>query len=458
MRSLISAVTAAAATVVFLPVIPAVAQPAPPAAPADNELVLAQRTGKPVEVTAETTEKSQVFANRDGTFTMRSTPRPTRVKRDGAWHVVDTTLVARPDGTVAPAMSPTDVSFSRGGAVPVISVADGTGKLALSWPAALPEPVLAGNTATYPEVFPGVDLKVAADVSGFSEVLVVHDAEAAKNPALGALNFTAVGTGLTLDAAADGALNAKDAAGRAVFHGSTPIMWDSAGRTSAAAPGEGRVTAMKLDARRRAASAGYCSGWSDCGSSAWTARSYFQMPTTDLNPRNGRKPVIFSGHFYALQVHGAHACTAEPTDLKLAGYINADTRWPATDYDYLGRISSSAGDQCGGAGTLDFDVQSTVQRAVDGTWGSMTLLLRGTDEGNRFQWKRFANNPTLELVFSFPPNNVVPGVERGRYHAVRQDRQRGHRRVRRPGGLGGATRPPPRRLHLQDIGGEQLPR
>ncbi|WIX84936.1 LamG-like jellyroll fold domain-containing protein [Amycolatopsis sp. DG1A-15b] len=464
MRSLISAVTAVAATVVFLPV-PAAAQgaPPPPAAAAD-ELVTAQRTGKPVEVAAETTEKSQVFANPDGTFTMRSTARPTRVKRDGGWHAIDTTLVARPDGTVGPAMSPTDVAFSRGGTAPVISVAEGAGKLALSWPAVLPEPVLAGNTATYPAVFPGVDLKVAADVSGFSEVLVVHDAEAAKNPALGLLNLTAAGTGLTLDAAADGALNANDATGRPVFHGSTPIMWDSTGRTSAAAPGEGRVTAMKLDARRRAAAApsrtsvvdisirpdraaltgpdvaypvyidpimsrtkdawlevtsndwhyfnddakqaqvGYCSGWSDCGSPAWTARSYFQMATTDLNPRNGRKPVLYSGHFYALQVHGAHACTAEPTDLKLAGYISADTRWPASDYDFLGRISSSAGDQCGGAGTLDFDVQNTVQRAVDGTWGSITLLLRGTDEGNRFQWKRFANNPVLEVVFSFPPN------------------------------------------------------
>jgi hypothetical protein len=459
MRSFVSVVLAGVAVAAFgQPPAMAAAGPPPPVR-AEDELAVAARTGKPVEVTAETTEKSQVFANPNGTFTMRSNPRPTRVKRGNAWHDIDTTLKVRADGMVAPAMSTTDVVFSNGGTAPVIDVADGDKKLAFSWPSALPKPVLSGSTATYPEVLPGVDLQVAADVSGFSEVLVVHDAQAARNPALASVNLTAVTTGLTLDAGPDGSLNASDTSGKPVFHGATPIMWDSSGRTSANGPGEGRVTAMKLGARPRAATrsavdihvqpdqaaltgpevrypvyidpimsrtkdawvevtnngwhyfndskeaqVGDCDGWAGCGSSAWTARSFFQMPTSDLDTRNGKKPVIYSGHFYALQVHGAHACTAEPTDLKLAGYINGDTRWPGTDWDFLGRIASSAGDQCGGPGMLNFDVQNIVQRDVDENWGSITFLLRAAEENNRFQWKRFDNNPTLEVEFSFPPN------------------------------------------------------
>ncbi|MEV4318086.1 LamG-like jellyroll fold domain-containing protein [Actinocrispum sp. NPDC049592] len=455
MRALISAAVAVAATVVFLPA-PATARPEappPPAAAPQDELAVAARTGKPVEVQSKTTETSQVFANPDGTFTMRSNPRPTRAKRGDGWHDIDTTLKVRPDGTIAPVMSTTDVAFANGGTAPVITAAEGDKKLALSWPTALPKPVLDKNTATYKGVLPGVDLQVAATTSGFSEVLIVHDAQAAKNPALADFGFTATTTGLTLQAGPDGALDAKDSAGATVFHGATPLMWDQKKTTAmklgtqprmAARSANGTATDIRIrpdlaaltgpdvqypvyidpimsrtkDAWLEVTSNGWhywnddskeaqvgdCDGWSGCGSSAWTARSYFQMPASDLAPRNGKKPVIYSGHFYALQVHAAHACTPEDTDLKLAGYINADTRWPATDWDFLGRISSAAGDNCGGPGTLDYDVKGIVQREVDENWGSITFLLRAAGEDNRFQWKRFDNNPTLEVVFSFPPN------------------------------------------------------
>ncbi|MFD0479756.1 hypothetical protein ACFQ0B_75140 [Nonomuraea thailandensis] len=49
----------------------------------------------------------------------------------------------------------------------------------LGWTGALPKPTLSGDTATYPEVMPGVDLQVTADVDGFSHLLVVKSRAAA---------------------------------------------------------------------------------------------------------------------------------------------------------------------------------------------------------------------------------------------------------------------------------------
>jgi len=64
---------------------------------------MAKRCGQRVEVLSGRSENTQVFANPDGTSTFTSTAVPARVHRpDGSWVPVDTTLRARPDGTVAP--------------------------------------------------------------------------------------------------------------------------------------------------------------------------------------------------------------------------------------------------------------------------------------------------------------------------------------------------------------------
>jgi hypothetical protein len=461
-RSFVAVLTVAIAVVAFAqaPAAAAVVDAPPPVEPQQqDELALARRTGEPVEVAAKTTETTQVMANPDGTFTLRSSAEPTRVKKDGAWRDIDTTLTARTDGTIAPVASTTDVRFSRGGTAPVITAVDGDKRLALRWPTPLPEPVLSENTATYREVFPGVDLQVAANVSGFSEVLVVHSAEAAENPALAAVSFAIETTGLTLSATEDGTLNATDAQGSPVFSSSTPIMWDSTpGDTTATAtdPGSGQVTPITVTVSGKPgastvsvvpdlaaltgpdvtypvyidpvmsrgknswaevtsngwhyfndpmeAQVGFCSGWDGCGSPAWVARSYFSMPTSDLMPRNGLKPVLYSAFFYALQTHGAHLCVAEPVELWTGGGIDVNTRWPGPAGRGLDTQSSGAGDQCGGAGSVRFNAQSGVQEAIDNNWSALTLLLKSPSEGQPLQWKKFANNPTLEATFSFPPN------------------------------------------------------
>jgi hypothetical protein len=444
------------------------AAPPPPAPDGDaSAMSEARRTGRPVEVAERTTETRQVLANPNGTFKLRSNARPVRVRRDGRWRAVDTTLRANPNGTLAPAAAALDMTFSGGGTGPLIRLADGNKAVAFSWPSPLPTPAVSGDTATYPEVLPGVDLVLVADVDTYSETLVVRDAAAAGNPALANLTFTVEATNLTLRAATDGTLTAVDGAGTVAFTGSTPIMWDSTkdGRAgeapSAVNPGTGRIhpiavsarptrkTAMELTLRPDPAaltgpgvtyplyldphmSRGSDAwaevtdnGWhyynaamdaqvgrcynrdGDCGGT-WTARSFFVLSTPDLQWRNGYKATRFgSALLYVLQKHGSHGCVAEPVTLWASNPFNADTRWPGTTVWEANTQWSGAGDQCGGAANVVFDTSAQIDDVISGNWATMNVGLRAPDEGNDLQWKKFGTNPTLEVDFSFPPNNAT---------------------------------------------------
>ncbi|MGW0877826.1 FG-GAP-like repeat-containing protein [Streptomyces sp. NPDC002740] len=199
----------------------------------------AQATGKPVSVAAATTQTDSEVANPDGTFTLTQSVAPVRKYTSGAWKPLDATLVRRSDGTIAPALTTTDLTLSGGGDGPLAVMKDHSRSLSLTAPASLgtlPAPTLDGSSATYADVLDGVDLKVTADAQGgFSEVLVVRNTEAAANPALATLEFPASTKNVALTVDAAGNIAARDATHRAVFSAPAPTMWDSA-TTTAAAP------------------------------------------------------------------------------------------------------------------------------------------------------------------------------------------------------------------------------
>ncbi|MFF6994959.1 DNRLRE domain-containing protein [Streptomyces sp. NPDC008313] len=188
----------------------------------------AAESGKPVEISPLRDERSQTFANPDGTFRFKEFVQPVRTRKDGKWIDIDTTLVERADGRLAPRASSTVMSISGGGDRTFATLTrDGT-SMSVSWPANLPEPVVRGDTATYKGVLPDVDLVVRAESDGFSHVLVVKSAEAAANPKLGAISLPVKAEGLSVDEDDDGGLVAKDAAsGGTVFEAPQPVMWDS---------------------------------------------------------------------------------------------------------------------------------------------------------------------------------------------------------------------------------------
>ncbi|WP_328365139.1 FG-GAP-like repeat-containing protein [Streptomyces sp. NBC_00445] len=196
-------------------------------------------TGERVEIISERTETEEVFANPDGTLTVERSLLPLRVRQRGELVPVDPSLAVGDDGRIAPKATGTTFSFSNGGDGPLATMAKDGREIVLSWPAPLPRPALAGDTATYSDVLPGVDLTVTAAADSFSHTLVVKNAEAAKNPALAEIDFGLTGEGLDLTAEPNGELTALDPTGTPVFSAPKPRMWDSAGtasRTSAAAP------------------------------------------------------------------------------------------------------------------------------------------------------------------------------------------------------------------------------
>ncbi|MFF3990598.1 LamG-like jellyroll fold domain-containing protein [Streptomyces sp. NPDC001797] len=165
---------------------------------------------------------------------------PVRAREDdGAWAPIDTTLTRDADGLVRAKNTTTDLVFSGGGSDKLVTLKDDGHELKLGWPTALPEPRLDGATATYPGVLPDVDLQLTALSTGYTSVLVVKNAEAAKNPALATIRMTVSGGGLNIAPTADGGFAAQDANGTPVFESPAGRMWDSAGDTSAGPSGIG---------------------------------------------------------------------------------------------------------------------------------------------------------------------------------------------------------------------------
>ncbi|MGW0578818.1 FG-GAP-like repeat-containing protein, partial [Streptomyces sp. NPDC002920] len=199
----------------------------------------AQATGKTVAVDAATTPTESEAANPDGTFTLNQSAAPVRKYASGSWKELDATLVPHTDGTIAPALSTTDLTLSGGGEGPLAVMKERGRSLSLDVPASLgtlPAPTLDGSSATYADVLDGVDLKVTADTQGgFSEVLIVKNAEAASDPALDTLAFPTQTDNVALATDKAGNITAKDAADRTVFSAPAPLMWDSATTQTAGA-------------------------------------------------------------------------------------------------------------------------------------------------------------------------------------------------------------------------------
>ncbi|MEV6534186.1 LamG-like jellyroll fold domain-containing protein [Streptomyces sp. NPDC051639] len=181
-----------------------------------------------VEVTSLRTESGEVYATPDGQLEAVQHLKPVRTRVSGAWKAVDNSLAKHDGGRVVPNAAAVGLSFSGGGSDPLVTLERAGRRLSFSWPTALETPALDGDTATYANVLPDVDLKVRSITDGFSELLVVKSAEAAKNPDLAELKLRVDSPGLDLQETGSGGLEAVDqAAGGVVFQAAKPLMWDS---------------------------------------------------------------------------------------------------------------------------------------------------------------------------------------------------------------------------------------
>ena len=212
------------------------AEEAPRVAPSQHEAVTAARKSKrPVTVTSMTGPQREVRALPDGRLEATMSARPVRTLRDGKWVAIDTKLRRRSDGTFAPGATTVGLTFSGGGNGPFVTMTRAGRKMSLAWPyGTLPAPVLDGESATYQNVLPDVDLVLRAKPSGFGHILVVKTPGAARDPRLAQIQLGLKADRMRVQADNAGGLRVVDqAAGGTVFKAAEPMMWDSSGKGAA---------------------------------------------------------------------------------------------------------------------------------------------------------------------------------------------------------------------------------
>jgi hypothetical protein len=455
-----SRLSLAAVVVAATAAVPARAAEPVPAAPSQIK-----PAGVRTEVVSARTEYDTVYANPSGTTTRVASAVPVRVHRGGSWRAIDTTLERRADGTIGPKAALLDVAFSGGGkAKPLISL-DKT-KLAIASPWTLPTPRITGDTATYREVLPGVDLALKAEPEGYREVLIVKNREAAANPALRQLTFALKTDGVAMQRTAGGGLLAKDRSGAELFTAAPPTMWDSSsagseaggGSTSISGPVEGdqvatmdlAVTSAKLrispdrglltdretvfpvyidpamgatrtqwamvnrtfpgtsyykwgnGSNENGEGMGYVSTAAD---GTHLKRLYYTFNTANLRV-TGR--TIVSAKFRAFQTW-SYNCTAAGVEAWLTNGYTSSLTWnnqPSWVGPHTQRNAPKYGrpDCTPGGAWVDFDVRNQVIASQLKSWSTTTIGLKATDEGSSPGWRRFKNNATLEIEYNTYPN------------------------------------------------------
>lgn len=189
----------------------------------------ARGSGQPVEITAKTTELTRTLANPDGSYTLEAATVPQRTDDDGTWVPIDTDLVLGAGGLYEPRHASVGLEFSAGGTGPAVSLTRAGTTMRWTWSTPLPAPTIQGDTAVYAEVLPGVDLRLTANETSFSEVLVVRTAEAGQQAAVVKPTFgLTVENGTAVDGP-NGTFTVLDDTGAPVMESVTPLMWDSSG-------------------------------------------------------------------------------------------------------------------------------------------------------------------------------------------------------------------------------------
>lgn len=441
-----------------------------PGSPERTASIAARRSGKPVEVVERTTPTERVVANPDGSFTATTHRRPVRAKKGNSWQAVDANLARNPDGTFSPKVSVESLRISGGGEGPFVTIGSTGTQLSVSWPAPLPKPRINGERATYPDVYPGVDLVVTATPDSFSHVLVVKNAQAAANPALDSIRYGVTAEGLSLTEK-DGALSAADATGEAQYTAAPPTMWDTGaehsreGRTTPTTPGGGRVSEVGLDlgsvdgdgeqqltltppseALRGTAvrypvyidpdilrprlhfavartgkstiydnnaeemRVGYCA-WADCNG-YYRARSYFSFNIDGLSQDNGLKARITDAQLNILATQNAAGCVGTKVHLHKSGSFSSSTTHPGPTSTLLATssaFSAGGGTSCPEAETHwrgDYLI-NYIQGGANAANDTLNFALVSFDDDNSYYWKKFGNDPKLEYTYVFAPGEAT---------------------------------------------------
>lgn len=181
-------VAAIATLSVFTTLLTGVVQstPATAAGPAKTEerpdaaaaLITAHMTGARVHIRDMTTETADYWALPNGSIEATLSAGPVRVRRNDKWVPVNLALTMAADGSVTPGAHPFDLQLSggvAGGHAVLAAAGEGDDRVSVMWDGPLPKPELIGNSATYVDAKPGIDIVITATASGFEEDVVLKD-------------------------------------------------------------------------------------------------------------------------------------------------------------------------------------------------------------------------------------------------------------------------------------------
>lgn len=434
--------------------------------------VAARAQGVRVEALSERTDTTTTWVNPDGSRTSEVSAAPVRFKdASGHWQPIDLDLKAA-GADVVPAAGGPGVHLSAGGAAgtDVTSLDHGAGR-SVSWALGggfgkvkLPAPVLAGRTATYPNVLPGVDVRVSVRPSGFEQDFVIKDRAAADQLAAAASAGGAGGSfsiplkikGLTAKATADGGIAFMDGKGKQVSTIPPATAWDaqvdphsgdpasvspvklSAAQTN---PGHAMLTvtpdlAWLADPARKfpvTIDPTYASMTVTPSFDTWVENTY----STDQSTSTELKVGTFDGGssvarsyinfpitgFHNLKVESAqlsvyetwsYSCTAAGMNVFNASPATTSTRWtaqPGSGTTVWGSVNVAKGFSSGcGAGWVNVPMTSLFQALSTNTAVTSTaVLLKAASETDSNGWKKFssmegANPPKFTLTYDRKPN------------------------------------------------------
>ncbi|MBM6402796.1 VCBS repeat-containing protein [Phycicoccus sp. CSK15P-2] len=408
-------------------------------------------------MSALTDETTITYAQPDGSFRQTSHALPVRVREDGTWKEVDTTLVRRPDGTVAPKRAAIDVAFGAAGTDSVITLREDEAWVQLAWAGqSLPQPEIDANVVRYPDALPGVDLVIEMGPSSYTQVFEVKNRAAGRNPALRRLRFDVRATGAKVVERPNGGLAVVGRQGRAIFESMTPQAWERG--TTPDGRGE-RSTSPDPDARQRPVGLSVADGsvtldvpsdlltdpktrypvsidpsignrlaWAYVdstysGTSYYNAtreatvgysadggmkrRSFFRYYVKGLNGK-----VVDSATFRAVNTW-SWSCSAREVQVWVTGNFSSSTTWSkqpswsskvaSKSFAYNWAPSGSSSSCAGNGGGVEFNVRSGVATAASKNWTHLVLAMRAGNESDTYAWKKFKNNPALDIKYHSRP-------------------------------------------------------
>ncbi len=443
---------------------------------AASALLMARLQDRRIEVTGERTESTTSWANPDGSMSLESYTGPVRLKDDnGTWRKVDASLTEVPGGGVRAVAHPLDLTLAGGSsatevarieasggepgekrtpAVPLVSLDSGEGhEMTLSWRGALPEPVVDGTEARYPNVSTGTDMIVESTRTGFEQFLELKTRDAVD--ANGSVTMTLQAKGLKVKANADRSVTFLDRnTGKDVGLLPAPVMWDSTVDPNTGEHANKADVGLKVtqngdtvdltltpDAKFLADPAtkfpvtvdpavnlgasfdtfvqqGYNTDQSTStelklgnNGSGQVARSFLSFPMSKITGK-----VIKSSSLNLWNFH-SWSCNARSWEVWDTSSASTASRWtaqPSWNRKWSTSTATKGYSSSCADGWVNTDITSLAAAWAANGNGTNTLGIRATDESDSFAWKRFnsgnaaSNTPYISVTYNTKPGAATP--------------------------------------------------